>query len=55
VSHALSLKRAAIAAHATQTTALIDDDPDGFFLTPATIDRLTQPTETFWWALDAND
>lgn len=55
ISHALSLKRAAIAAHATQTTALIDDDPDGFFLAPATIARLTQPVETFWWTLDAND
>jgi LmbE family N-acetylglucosaminyl deacetylase len=55
ISHALSLKRAAIAAHSTQTTALIDDDPDGFFLSPATIARLTKPTETFWWTLDAND
>jgi LmbE family N-acetylglucosaminyl deacetylase len=55
VSHVLSLKRAAIAAHETQTTALIDDDPDGFFLPPATIARLAQPTENFWWALDAND
>jgi LmbE family N-acetylglucosaminyl deacetylase len=55
VSHVISQKRAAIAAHATQTTALIDDDPEGFLLTPPTIARLTRPTETFWWPVDAND
>ena len=55
ISHALPVKHAAIAAHATQTTALIDDDPEGFVLTPATIARLTQPNETFWWPHDAND
>jgi LmbE family N-acetylglucosaminyl deacetylase len=55
ISHALPVKQAAIAAHATQTTALIDDDPEGFVLTPATIARLTQPNETFWWPHDAND
>ena len=55
VGVALSCKRAAIAAHATQTTALIDDDPAGFRLTPATIARLTQPTETFWRPVHARD
>ena len=55
ISGAILLKRAAIAAHATQTTALIDDDPEGFHLTPATISRLTRPTETFWWPLHAGD
>ena len=55
ISRAISLKRAAIAAHTTQTTALIDDDPGGFYLTPSTIDRLTGPTETFWWPLHAGD
>jgi LmbE family N-acetylglucosaminyl deacetylase len=55
VSGVLSRKRAAIAAHATQTTSLIDDDPTGFRLTPATIARLTQPTETFWRPLHARD
>lgn len=55
VSAALSRKRAAIAAHATQTTSLIDDDPAGFRLTSATIARLTQPTETFWRPLHARD
>lgn len=55
ISQALSFKRSAIAAHATQTTALIDDDPSGFLLKPETISRLTQPTEILWWPLDAND
>lgn len=55
VSGVLSRKRAAIAAHATQTTSLIDDDLTGFRLTPATIARLTQPTETFWRPLHARD
>jgi hypothetical protein len=34
VSEALGHKQAAIAAHASQTTALIDDDPTGFRLPP---------------------
>lgn len=55
VGAALARKRAAVAAHATQTTALIDDDPAGFRLAPATIARLTQPTETFWRPLHARD
>ena len=41
VSSELICKRAAIAAHRTQTTSLIDDDPNGFRLMPETIDRLT--------------
>lgn len=55
IGRALTRKRAAVAAHATQTTALIDDDPAGFRLTPATIARLTQPIETFWRPLHARD
>jgi LmbE family N-acetylglucosaminyl deacetylase len=53
VSRWLSAKRAAVAAHQTQTTGLIHDDPTGFRLTPGTIARLVQPTETFWWPLHA--
>jgi LmbE family N-acetylglucosaminyl deacetylase len=48
VSRAIGEKRAAIAAHQSQTTALIDDDPDGFRLSAATIARLTGPTEKYW-------
>lgn len=51
----LEAKRAAIAAHLTQTTALIDDDPTGFRLTQAVIDRLATPTETYWQAIDEAD
>ena len=48
VGSALASKRAAIAAHESQTTDLIADDPAGFRLTPETIARLTQSTEVFW-------
>ena len=34
IDEVLSLKRAAIAAHVSQMTDLIDDDPDGFRFTP---------------------
>jgi LmbE family N-acetylglucosaminyl deacetylase len=55
VSSVLAAKQAAIAAHVSQTTSLIDDDPIGFRLTPETLARLVRPTETFWWARDATD
>ena len=41
VSRHLPAKSAAIAAHRSQTTSLIDDDPDGFRLAPEMIARLT--------------
>ena len=40
-------KRKAVAAHASQTTALIADDPDGFRLSEAMIERLCGPYEPF--------
>lgn len=40
-------KRRAVAAHASQTTDLVADDPGGFRLDPAMIDRLTGPYEAF--------
>jgi LmbE family N-acetylglucosaminyl deacetylase len=55
IAHSVAAKRAAVDAHQTQTTALIDDDPSGFRLTPTTIARLTKPTEAFWWPLHACD
>ena len=51
VDTVLTAKRAAVAAHLTQTTDLIDD-PDGFRLTGATIARLVTPAETYWEPLD---
>ena len=43
-----AVKRFAVAAHLSQTTDLIADDPEAFRLTQATIDRLTGPLETYW-------
>lgn len=47
VSHLLAVKRQAVAAHVSQTTTLIDDDPEGFLLTEATIQRLTGRLEIY--------
>ncbi|MGB3780762.1 MAG: PIG-L deacetylase family protein [Tunicatimonas sp.] len=47
VSGVLSQKRRAIAAHVSQTTPLIDDDPEGFTLYPKMIRHFTQPYEYF--------
>lgn len=41
-------KRRAIAAHRSQTTDLIDDDPTGFRLTGADLARFDLPYETFF-------
>jgi LmbE family N-acetylglucosaminyl deacetylase len=40
-------KAAAIAAHRSQTTALIDDDPNAFRLEPAMLARFAGPYEVF--------
>ena len=55
VAAVLEAKRAAITAHLTQTTRLIDDDPNGFCLTEAAIERLARPTETYWQVIDEAD
>ena len=47
VAAVLARKRAAIAAHRSQTTGLIEDDPQGFRLTAADIDRHLIPYEVF--------
>ncbi len=47
VSDALPLKKRAIAAHLSQTTQLIDDDPEGFTLDSEMIGHFTQPYEYF--------
>ena len=49
ISSELACKRGAIAAHRTQTTSLIDDDPNGFRLLPKTMDRLTGTIESYYW------
>lgn len=43
----LETKRRAIAAHRSQTTALIDDDPKGFRLTETDLARFNLPYEFF--------
>ena len=43
----LERKRAAIAAHRSQTSALIDDDPGGFRLSQADLARHLGPSELF--------
>lgn len=55
VTNALARKRHAVAAHRSQTTALISDDPQGFRLTDATIARLTGPLERYWQTRNATD
>jgi len=44
----LQRKRRAIAAHRSQTTDLINDDPDGFRLTVSDLARFALPYETFF-------
>lgn len=41
-------KRAALMAHASQTSRLIDDDPDGFYATPELLERWLAPAERFY-------
>jgi LmbE family N-acetylglucosaminyl deacetylase len=44
----LGAKRQAIAAYRSQITNLIDDDPEGFRLTPAMLAHFTQPWEVYF-------
>jgi LmbE family N-acetylglucosaminyl deacetylase len=44
---AMHKKRRAIAAHRSQTTALIDDDPGGFLFSQIDLDRFDAPYEFF--------
>ena len=47
VSRHLPAKLAAVAAHRSQTTDLVDDSPDGFRLTPAMIALFAKSHEIF--------
>jgi LmbE family N-acetylglucosaminyl deacetylase len=47
IAQELPAKLRAINAHRSQVTGLIDDDPDGFRLTPTLLERFTQPWEFF--------
>ncbi len=48
IAAAVAAKRTALAAHRSQVTDLIDDDPTAFRLQPATIERLTGANERYW-------
>ncbi len=47
ISLVLELKLKAIAAYRSQTTNLIDDDPEGFRLTPEMLANFAQPWEVY--------
>lgn len=47
ISAVLPLKLEAIAAHRSQTTNLIDDDPDGFRLSPEMLANFAHPWELY--------
>lgn len=47
ISAVLPQKMQAIAAHRSQTTDLIDDDPEGFRLTPEMLANFTRPWELY--------
>jgi len=47
ISTVLQVKRTAIAAYRSQTTDLIDDDPEGFLLTPEMLANFAQPWELY--------
>jgi LmbE family N-acetylglucosaminyl deacetylase len=48
IPHTMGKKRCAIAAHRSQTTRLIDDDPSGFCLTADDLARFDLPYECFF-------
>ena len=48
VSAVRGRKLAAVAAHRSQTTALIRDDPDGFVLSPEVLAHFDRDWELFW-------
>lgn len=48
ITSALNLKHQAIAAHVSQTTALIDDDPQGFTLSDHMLAHFNHPAEYFF-------
>ena len=47
ISNVLELKKSAIAQYRSQISNLIDDDPEGFRLTPQMLQNFTQPWEIY--------
>jgi len=48
IEDTLSMKNAALTAHVSQVTHLIDDDPEGFMLSPEVIAHFNTPIEVFF-------
>lgn len=48
IGHVIEEKRRAIASHGSQTTGLIDDDPEGFRMTSSDLQRFDLPYEFFF-------
>ena len=48
IKSVVSLKQRAIAAYRSQITDLIDDDPEGFRLTPEMLANFTRPWEVYF-------
>ncbi len=48
----LAMKRRAILEHVSQTTRLIDDDPDGFLIGPELLEKWLLPKERFFRVLE---
>ena len=48
IDSVMSLKQSAIAAHQSQVTRLIDDDPTGFYLSPELLRYFQIPKEVFF-------
>jgi LmbE family N-acetylglucosaminyl deacetylase len=55
IASTIKHKRRAVAAHRSQISDLIDDDPQGFRLGPATIARLTGSEEKYWLPCNESD
>ena len=47
IETAINQKKQAIAAHISQTTSLISDDPEGFTLSPEVLSHFDKPFEIF--------
>ncbi len=47
IAEVLNIKQKAIKAHVSQVTNLIDDDPEGFMLSPEILNYFTPPFELF--------
>ena len=52
IRDAAAVKRSAVAAHVSQVTHLIDDDPHGFWLSPEVLAHFERPWEVYLEVLE---